>query len=94
MCSSKKNIKNKCCLCGQSVVGNAMFCSEDCSERHYDYVLIDVPKRWVQNTLVKIECPERYDVVVAYAKRHNFDLQLLKKKLKEKHNVDICRGYL
>jgi len=62
-------------------------------ERHYDYVLIDIPRRWVENTLKRIECPGRYDAIVAYSKRHSFDLQLLKKKLKEKYKLDICRGY-
>ncbi len=93
MCYIKKNTTNVCTLCGKGIASNLMFCSEECSERHYDYILIDIPRRWVDNTLKKIKCPERYDAVVGYSKRHSYDLHLLKKKLVEKFNVDICRGY-
>lgn len=93
VCSNKKQNVNRCSLCGKNVSGSAMFCSEECMERHYDYVLIDIPRRWVENTLVKISCPDRYDAIVTYSKRHSFDLQLLKKKLREKFKIDICRGY-
>jgi len=93
MCVNKNFVRTGCKLCGNKVVGNAMFCSEECNEGHYDYILVDVSKRWVANTLSKIECPDRYDAIVAYANRHSFDIKLLKKKLKEKFNIDTCRGY-
>ena len=93
MCSSSNTTKRICKLCGTKVSGNAMFCSDDCYEGHYDYILVDVSRRWVVNTLLKIDCPERYNAIVAYGKRHSFSLKLLKKKLVEKFNVDICKGY-
>ncbi len=93
MGSSKSVGKNVCNMCGTEVPGTAMFCSEECNERHYDYILVDIPRRWVDNTLLRLECPERYQAIVAYSKRHSFELQLVKKKLKEKFNINICRGY-
>jgi len=93
VCSKSKTGKNYCLLCNAEVAGRAIFCSAECEERHYDYILIDVPRRWVSNTLERLKCPERYYAIVAYSKRHSYDLQLLRKKLKEKYKLDICRGY-
>lgn len=80
-------------MCGVELKGTAMFCSDECYEDHYDYILVDVPRGWVNNTLLRLKCPQRNDAIVSYAKRHNFSLKFLRKKLKEKFNLDICRGY-
>jgi hypothetical protein len=93
MGSEQKTSGNNCALCGAKVNGSAMFCSDECNERHYDYVLVDIPRRWVDNTLRRLSCPERYTAIVQYSKRHSFDLQLVKKKLVEKYEIDICRRY-
>ena len=92
MCKKTNHSPNICSLCGRNVSGAVMFCSEECMEVHYDYVLLDVSKRWVHNTLLKIPCPERYSAIVAFGKRHKYSLKLLKKKLSEKFKIDICEG--
>ena len=80
----------RCGFCDDVMNTSSAFCSTSCFETHCDYLLIDISPRWVEKTLRNLSCPKRYYAVKEYAKRHSFDFDLLKKRLKEKFTIDLC----
>ncbi len=79
-------------MCHGKTQNGALFCSEDCEERHYDYVDINILSLWIDRTLSKMNCYERYIEVVKFSKRHNMDMTLVEIKIERKYFLKICKG--
>lgn len=88
-----KSFKEKgfCKMCGKKTQNGAVFCSKDCEELHYEYVLISIPSLWVKNTLDSMNCYERHIEIVKFSKRHNMNIKLVTTKIIREYSLKICK---
>ena len=78
-------------MCGEKTQNGALFCSKECEETHYEYVLISIPRLWIKNRVDKMNCYERYIEIVKFSKRHNMNLGLVITKIQREHSLKICK---
>lgn len=89
---SKVESDRRCAFCDAQMNDNAAYCSDTCFEINCEYLLIEISPKWVKSTLCKTEGAERVRLVKEYAKRHSCNFKLLKRKLKEKYDIDVYQG--
>jgi hypothetical protein len=78
-------------MCRTKTQNGALFCSKECEEMHYEYVLISIPSLWIKSTIDKMNCYERYIEIVKFAKRHNMNRDLVIEKITRTYSLRICK---
>jgi hypothetical protein len=79
-------------MCRGKTQNGALFCSTECEDIHYDYVMIAIPDLWVKKTLDAMNCYERYIEITRFSKRHNINQKLVETKIERKYMLKICKG--
>ena len=78
-------------MCFKKVHVGSVFCSEECEEKHYEYVSIKIPELWVKNHLKTAKnCQEAFVMAKDFAEKHNYNLLLVIKRLIRQYKIDIC----
>jgi len=78
-------------MCASKTQNGALFCSKECEEKHYEYVLISIPSLWIKNNIDKMDCVKRYKEIVKFSNRHNMNLELVITKISREYSLKICK---
>lgn len=81
-------------MCGEKTRNGAIYCSKACEDRHYDYIEVSIPTLWIKHSILRMNCEEKEKDIKAFAKRHNYDLDLVLLKLKRDFDISLCKDYI
>ena len=70
-----------CPYCQKKIAMSKAFCSKGCKENYFQLIAIQIPKLFIRKLYMFCSEDEREKEIEEFAKRHNWRLDLLKKKI-------------
>ncbi len=78
-------------MCGSKTHNGALFCSKECEERHYDYISLSIPDKWIKKTLCRLNCGDRILEIESFSMRHHMDIKLVLLKIERNYTLKKCK---
>lgn len=76
-------MSHNCPYCKKKIPMSKAFCSKSCKENYFQLVAIQVPKPFLKRIYIFCNKKDREQEIGDFAKRHNWDINLLKNKIEE-----------
>ncbi len=87
----KESRKIYCSMCSKKTQNGATFCSKECEEEHYDYIMVTIPSLWIKETISRIDCTKRMKEIRLFAARHNANIAHVIQKIQDKYKIELCK---
>lgn len=74
---------SNCPYCNKKIPMSKAFCSRSCKENYFQLIAIQIPKLFLKRIFLFSSKEDREEEIFKFAKRHNWRLDLVKKKIEE-----------